>query len=189
MSFEPFSDYQASPEQVREFQTLERQDNLVRRYAYFQQQNGPLTEQRLGFVPLVIENRFTCVAVPGAENMACSVGFWYNFWSPELMLVGQVPMKSMHRTIEVMGAMLEDGNQQAYRQDPGGYLQARMKKMASVLGACLRELGLTTQALVPADDDFLDRHPYGYGGYFYAHFLDDPWSVPLVKAELTALPG
>lgn len=187
MSFEPFTDFIASPLELQPFHDLDRQQNLEQRYAFLQQKNAECAKSNLDFVPAMIKNGFAAVGVTGEPNMACSVGYWYSFFTPELILVGEVPIDKLQQVLTTIGKALAQapGNQADFDASPANYLPTRVELIGQSLMPALAEAGLKADTFTPADMKFLEKHPYGVGGYFYAHFLDNPWASPILCSQVS----
>jgi hypothetical protein len=189
--FGPFKDFKADKVELASWATLDRAENLARRLAHFTKQNPSAVQRSLGFVPLIAQNRFTCVGVPGERgkrDLVCSVGLFYSFGYPDLMLRGdddQATVERLQPVIEAVGrriAAAEDtGPVDLDRPDARAILNRRAPRLAAIVQEELRAAGLKTDRVRSPDRAFLDDYAYGYGFYFYCHFLK-PMSVPLLMA-------
>jgi hypothetical protein len=193
VSFEPFDDFEASPAELARFAALLDEDpekNLGERFEFFKRQDEHATEESLGFVPLIIENGFTCVGVPGEDedkDLAFSVGFFYSFGFPEVMLLADAPGLGIEDLQPIlMGAarsLIEEEEDEDELEDEA-LLQARAERLAEYVFDAIAERGLSTDAVASPDAAFLERYAYGYGWYFYRHFADTT-QVPLLLARVT----
>ncbi len=148
-----------------------------------------MTEESLGFVPLVIENGFTCVVVPGEDadqDLAFSVGFFYSFGFPEVMLLADAPGLGIEDLQPILMAaarrVVEDEEDDEGLEDEA-LLEARAERLADYVLDAIAERGLATDAVTSPDAPFLERYAYGYGWYFYRHFADTT-QVPLLLARV-----
>lgn len=191
-AFEPFEDFDADNETMARFRHLLREnalENLSERFRHFAQQDAAGAMSHLGFVPKIIQSGFTTVLVPD-DAMVFSVGYWYSFRHPEIMLLAASPSATTERMQAVLQAVGErlaatppvalDG----WAKNPQTFLKARARELGVIFAEELAVQKLRTQALINAPEDFLDRHPYGHGWYFYRHFADD-FRAPLLCAEVT----
>lgn len=187
MSFEPFTDFTASPLDMQKFHDLDRQQNLEQRHAFFVAQDAECAKSNLDFVPAMIKNGFAAVGVTGEPNMAYSIGYWYSYFTPELILVGEVPIEKLQQVLTAIGKALAQapGNEADFDASPSAYLPTRVEVIGQHLMPALAQAGLKAETFTPADMKFLDQHPYGAGGYFYAHFLDNPWASPILCSQVS----
>jgi hypothetical protein len=162
--------------------------NLAERYQNFAARNPVLTEQRFGFVRKIVKHGFTVIGIREL-GLAYTVGLWYSYSFPELMLAAGSSGAEMER----MNAALQDTadqlwrespvSQQVWRSDPRGFLEPRAYRLGALAFAALRAHDLRTDAWHNADADFLKRYPFGYGWHFYQQFADEN-EVPILCAQL-----
>lgn len=193
MAFDPFDDFEATPKDLERFARLLEEDpeaNLIQRYDFFKKQDEDGTEQNLGFVPLIIENGFTCIGVPGEgseKDLAFSVGFFYSLGFPEIMLLGEGKNLDVAKLQPIVQAtafrILDEDEEDDESLSDEKLLDARAHRLAEYVFSAVEEAGLETEGVASPDAAFLDEYPYGYGWYFYRHFTDDV-SVPLLLARL-----
>jgi hypothetical protein len=173
-------EFVATPAERAELAEVLRRDpreNLTRRHAFFRRQDPPNTRRWFGFVPLIIEHGFTCVAVPGEpgeRDLVYSVGFFYTFGHPELMLVAdgdRVRVEHLHAVILAVGALL------------AADVAAGPDAVSRLAVEALEAAGLSVTPPAPPDAAFLAAHAYGYGLNFYAHFADST-RVDLLAARV-----
>lgn len=192
MSFEPFEDFSIDEPTRAEFERLKRDDlleNLAQRYLYFTKQNPRAAMESLGFVSNIAKNGFTNVLLQ-EENLVYTVGLFYSYTFPEIMLLGRssaaTPTK-MRNVLQAVGESLSDEQPvppEAWQPNAPVFFQQRARAMSTRYFQALAAEGLKCKTLTNASDDFLDRYPYGYGFYFYAHFLDDH-RCPILCSEVT----
>lgn len=192
MSFEPFEDFQADEQTMAEFERLKREDrleNLSRRYLYFTEQNLRATLESLGFVPNIARNGFTNILVQ-EENLVYTVGLFYSYSYPEIMMLGRSPAatpQKMRNVLQAVGEKLVDEqpvSPEVWQDNPPAFFQQRARTMSKWYFQALASEGLKCNTLTNASNEFLDRYPYGYGFYFYAHFLDDH-RCPILCSEVS----
>lgn len=203
MSFSPFDDFKASPAELERFAALLASDpdaNLQRRFEFFLDQDAEAATQKLGFVPLIEKNGFTCIHVPGAppkspggragKDLVFSIGYWYSFGFPELMLLGGrgVGAEQLQPVLQQLGVELErvaadEPDDRPPPADRRAWLTERVQRFAPVAADVIRASGLPIHSLESPEPTFLEVHAYGYGWYFYRHFMDTV-DVPLVLARV-----
>lgn len=192
LAFEPFEDFDADPEAMTRFRQLLRDDareNLHVRFRHFAQQDAAASMRQLGFVPDILKSGFAVVHVP-EDAMVFSVGYWYTFRYPEIMLLAQAPSASAERmqaTLQAIGeklAALPPVPLNGWQTNPQAFLKARARELGKLFAEELAAQRLRADALENAQESFLDRHPYGQGWYFYRHFADD-FRAPLLCARVS----
>ncbi len=191
-AFEPFEDFDADAPTLERFAQLLREDpveNLTQRFKYFAQQDPMGAMRHLGFLPNILKHGFTAVLMPETA-MVCSIGYWYSFRFPELMLVPAMPSatrEKMQAALQAIGDELATRppvDPDLWRGDPQPFLHARAQELGQLCGRFFPPSGLTAKSLTQAGQAFLEAHPYGYGWYFYRHFADEV-SVPLLCAYVS----
>ena len=182
MSFKPFSDFTASSSELEELQQLRDEDrlrNLERRHLFFLRQNPEVAQAKLGFVPLIGGNLATVIGVPGEgekPDLAYTVGWWYFFQTPEVMLIGEGKGQQMADALSRVTPRLLELSRDLTLPETYAPITAMVREELAAAGLEAGEVGTPTA-------DFLKTHPFGYGSYFYAHFLDDH-RAPLLSAEV-----
>lgn len=162
-----FFDVETSAEERAELKktlATDKQENLTTRYELF----GGRGLEIPGFVEQVIESGWSCCVFPADDeetpDLTYSVGLFYRHGHPEIMVLSRdddtVNVKS---TLDRLEREIADGKVVA----KGDTLEIGDKK--AVLEA-------------PAEAD-LAKFPFGYGGFFYRHFMDTT-EVPLLLARL-----
>ncbi|MCE7872172.1 hypothetical protein DYH09_17580 [bacterium CPR1] len=135
MSFEPFEDFQADEQTLAEFERLKREDrleNLSRRYLHFTEQNFRATLESLGFVPNIATNGFTNILVQ-EENLVYTVGLFYSYSFPEIMLLGRSPAatpRRMRNVLQAVGEQLTDEHAvspEVWQDNPPAFFQQRAR--------------------------------------------------------------
>lgn len=191
-AFEPFEDFDADADAMGRFRQLLLSDpaeNLSQRFKFFAQQNPALAVQHLGFVPKIIKQGYACAYVP-EDAMVFSIGFWYTYRYPELMLLPAAPSATPERMELVLSSIAEKlasgppVDASGWQRNPQAFLQARAREIGALFSEALSRQQLRAEALVNASEDFLNEHPYGFGWYFYRHFADD-FRAPLLCAHVS----
>ncbi|HZU95876.1 MAG TPA: DUF4262 domain-containing protein [Planctomycetota bacterium] len=186
--FAPFADFDMTVEELSLLQRerdTDRAGNLERRMDHFVDQRPDLAMRKLGFVPNIMKNGFTCVGVPGegeSSDLAFSVGFFYSYGHPELMLVG-ASVVAMQKVIEAIGQEIKRGGEQVVGPRDKKKLTENATRLVETLQKTLASQKLEAKKIAMPDEAFLEEYAYGYGWYFYRHFLDDA-NVPLLMARL-----
>lgn len=187
MNYRDFADFTLDPAEVLRFTALAGQDrkqNLQVRWQRFLEQDAEKANQGMGFVSQIIGQGFSTISlgIAADQNLSYSVGFYYSFGFPELMLLspgsdGQAAARVLtHIGASLAAARLPLGSD----TDVG----TRAQSMAGLLMSGLAREGLEAEELEGADGAFLRQYPYAYGWYFYAHMLDRT-DVPLLSCSAT----
>ncbi len=187
-AFAPFGDFDATETDLALLMSArdsDREGNLERRMEHFTEQAPALVMRKLGFVPNVMKHGFTCVGIPGgggSSDLAFSIGFFYTYGYPELMLVGrEVP--AMHRVVESIGQAIKKGGAAVVHPPDRKKLTENAGRLVELIKETLDAQGLRATGVSRPTPDFLEEYAYSYGWYFYRHFLDDA-TVPLLMARL-----
>ncbi len=191
-AFDPFTDFAASKAELATLQKGRDEDragNLRRRMDFFVAQSAAKARKNLGFVPNIVQNGFTCVGVPaegGNRDLAFSIGLFYTFGFPELMLVGDSPevdVRALNAIVQMTSQMcVKDGTRLTSAIDRKT-LSANGAQLVGALQFAIESAGFTATWWGQPDEKFLGQYAYGYGWYFYRHFLDDA-QVPLLAAKI-----
>lgn len=162
--------------------------NLAERFQYFVTKNPILAEKRFGFVRKIAKHGFTVIGIREL-GLAYTVGLWYSYAFPELMLVaGQsgASMERMNGALQDTGELLWEeapADEREWRPEPRKFLEPRAQEIAHLAFSALRKHGLRTDAFHNAEPEFLKSYPFGYGWHFYQQFADEN-EVPILRAEL-----
>ncbi|MCA8923825.1 MAG: hypothetical protein KDD82_18590 [Planctomycetes bacterium] len=179
MPFEPFDDFSATPDEHEELAALLWQDkrrNLLRRFTYFSDQDPERVVARMGFVPLVVQHGFATLSLSRSRgpSAVCTVGWFYSFGVPDVILID-----TRWRVELDLGHALERAGKQLAQR---GYRFRGLPPERAASKAVRRGLQWAAQplrSLRPARDEDLELHPYGFGSYFYRHYMDR-LDVPLL---------
>lgn len=182
LPFDPFTDFSATQKELAAFAgwlKKDRRDNLARRLDFFTEQDPVKTIENLGFVVKIVKHGYTCLAFPiDDEILAYSVGYYYSFGFPELMLVA--PAGTSPESLSVVVTSLGDGLKSETAPDD---FRAGAGVLARHASPALKKAGLRADRLESPQDATLDTYSYGFGWYFYRHFMDSA-RVPLLLARL-----
>ena len=82
-------DFKIKEDKIEYFMNLLKKDrfeNLSERYKFFASAEPDRFQKKLGFVPIIIRNVWTVIAIRG-EIFAFSAGFFYEYGQPEIMVI------------------------------------------------------------------------------------------------------
>ena len=162
--------------------------NIAERFQYFVSKDPILTEKQFGFVRKIVKHGFTVIGIREL-GLAYTVGLWYSYAFPELMLVAGesgATLERMNGVLQDTGELLweeEPVRESEWRPNPREFLEPRAREIGQLAFAAMEKHGLKTDAFHNAEQDFLKAYPYGYGWHFYQHFADEN-EVPILRAVL-----
>jgi hypothetical protein len=149
--------------------------NLRERWAIVQAKQPDLASSRLGYVPLVIERRWTVITV-AEQQLAYTIGLKYRFGHPELLVAGPgYTPQAQGKILNLLGNYIAIGN----RILPGEPVD-------------LKEFGFSLKFAAYSQKVF-DRYPCGFLATFESVFDDVKYEsggdLPVIWAELAPVPS
>lgn len=154
----------------------DRTENLKKRYEFFMAKDPKLANNDLKFVPAMIENqwivKFFYPDGSNVPNLAYSIGFFYSFNQPELMIIG--------------GDMRPE-EYQAFINEIGKFIKEGLIFTANRDYSELLKIADGAVEFKPATKEILKESPYSGGMAFYLCFQDLEEEPPILVFDMREL--
>ncbi|SRR5260221_10338589 len=159
---------------VKKFHHLlekDKQENLEKRWNFFMSEEPEWTQRKLGFTPMVIEHKWAVIFIPAEgkdPEFAFTIGLYYNFKSPEILIIGAgLDQDQYKRFLNSLGHLVKSGKKLQAGVDYGPDIELSVSLIFE-----------------KANDKILKKFPYGYGGVFYTNFADTGKTPPILYKDL-----
>lgn len=150
----------------------DKTENLRKRLEFFMAKDPDFSKTKLRFVPRIIDHQwvvwFFYQKKTNEPALAYSIGFFYNFNQPEVMIIGgEMKPEGYQALIDHLGNFIKSG---------GTFLADKdYSELFQVDGPLKFE---------QATKEILKEFPYGFGRAFYARFQDLEEAPPILVFDM-----